>query len=73
MLLRLTSKHEEIVSLVGFSAYARAWEGVATAERLLARAWSVATDGHLEEARGELPAAREWLEKACAAGLGNTP
>ena len=63
----LTSRHEELIKLVGFSEYARIWEGVATAERLLARVWSIATDGHLEEALVDLPTARRQLERACEA------
>ncbi len=61
----LTARHEELMKLVGFTAYARIWEGVATAERLLARVWSIATDGHREEAVEDLPAARRNLDRAC--------
>ena len=46
----LTARHEELAALLGFSKYAKIWDGVASAERLLSRAWSMATDGHLEEA-----------------------
>ena len=60
----LTSRNDELASLVGFAGYARVWEGVATAERLLARAWSMATDGYLAEARGEIPLAHEHLERS---------
>lgn len=63
----LTSRHEELMKLLGFAEYARVWEGVATAERLLARVWSIATDGHLEEALEDLPNARRQLERACKA------
>lgn len=63
----LTARHEELMKLLGFSEYARVWEGVATAERLLARVWSIATDGHLEEALEDLPNARRQLERACKA------
>jgi hypothetical protein len=63
----LTARHEELMKLVGFTEYARIWEGVATAERLLARVWSIATDGYLEEALQDLPAARRNLDLACAA------
>ncbi len=63
----LTSRHEELMKLLGFAEYARIWEKVATAERLLNRVWSIATDGHLEEALEELPTARRQLELACEA------
>lgn len=63
----LTLRHEELMKLLGFTHYARVWEGVATAERLLARVWSVATDGHVEEAIEDLPGARAHLERACEA------
>lgn len=63
----LTIRHEELMKLLGFTHYARVWEGVATAERLLARVWSLATDGHVEEAIEDLPAARSHLERACEA------
>lgn len=63
----LTSRNDELIALLGFSNYARVWEGVAIAERLLARTWSFATDGHLEEGLNELPSARQYLEDACAA------
>ena len=54
-------------ALLGFSKYAGIWDGVASAERLLSRAWSMATDGHLQEAIEELPRARAQIERACAA------
>ena len=63
----LTSRHEELMKLLGFAEYARIWEKVATAERLLARVWSIATDGHLEEALEDLPNARRQLDRACEA------
>ena len=63
----LTARHEEFAALLGFSKYAEIWDGVASAERLLSRAWSMATDGHLQEAIEELPRARAQIERACAA------
>jgi hypothetical protein len=63
----LTSRHEELAGELGFSVYATIWDGVASAERLLLRAWSMATDGHLDEAIQELPRARSHFERACAA------
>ena len=63
----LGSRSEEYTQLLGFSAYAQVWGGVAVAERLLARAWSIATDGHLDEAREEVPLARAQLAGAMQA------
>ncbi len=63
----LTSRHEELTALLGFSKYAAIWDGVASTERLLSRAWSMTTDGHLEEAIEELPRARTHFERACDA------
>ena len=63
----LTSRNEELAALLGFSVYATIWDGVASAERLLLRAWSMATDEHLDEAIQELPRARSHIERACAA------
>jgi len=62
----LTSQNDEIARAWGFSNYARVWDGVANAERLLARVWSIATDGHLEEALESLPLARKSLERAAS-------
>ncbi len=62
----LTSKNEELAGLLGFSDYARVWEGVAIAERLLARTWSMATDGYLEQGLLELPRARQQLEHSAS-------
>jgi hypothetical protein len=60
----LTTRNDELVQLIGFSDYARVWEGVATAERLLNRCWSMITDGHPEEGLEELPLARRSIEQA---------
>lgn len=65
----LTSRHEEFQELVGFKSYVKVWEGLATAERLLARAWSMATDSHLVEAREEIPRARAHLDQAASAEI----
>ncbi|MFQ5749919.1 MAG: hypothetical protein ACE5H3_10750 [Planctomycetota bacterium] len=61
----LTSRSEELVGLVGFRCYARVWEGVAVAERLLSRAWSISTDGWHDDAVLELPILRQEFEAAC--------
>jgi hypothetical protein len=63
----LTSRHEDLIALIGFQGYAKVWEGVATAERLLARAWSMATDGWADEGWRELPRAHAELDRAAAA------
>ena len=60
----LTRRSDDLIALVGFSTYARVWEGVATAERLLARCWSMCSDGHATEGIAELPLARASLEHA---------
>jgi len=60
----LGSRNEDYARLLGPSDFAEIWEGFAVSERLLARAWSMATDGHLEEAREELSRAREPIGSA---------
>jgi hypothetical protein len=60
----LTSRNEELIALVGFNSYAKAWDGVATAERLLARCWSMITDGFADEGLEELPLARAAIDRA---------
>jgi hypothetical protein len=54
----LGSRSEEYARALGASTFAATWEAFAISERLLSRAWSMATDGHLEEAREELSRAR---------------
>lgn len=61
----LTARNEDYARLLGFTDYARVWEGVATAERQIARTWSMATDGYPEQGIEELPLARKNLEHAC--------
>ena len=63
----LTSRNEELAKLIGFNTYAKVWEGIASAERQLARVWSLATDGFLEEGLESLPLARKNLERAAQA------
>lgn len=68
------SRSEDYARLLGPTDYAETWEGFATCERLLSRAWSIATDDHLEEARAELPRAREAIRTAAErAASGRTP
>lgn len=63
----LVEKREDLIQLAGFNDFARIWDGVAAAERLLARVWSMATDGYLREAVQELPRALSNLDRALAA------
>lgn len=63
-LFELTSRHEELQALLGFDAYARVWDGVATGERLLYRVWTMLTDGWNEQALDELSLARAQLERS---------
>jgi len=70
----LGSRNEDYARLLGPTDYAETWEGFATCERLLSRAWSIATDDHLEEARAELPRARAAIHAAAErAARGSTP
>ena len=66
-LFELTSRHEELQALLGFDAYARVWDGLATGERLLYRTWTMLTDGWNEQALGELSLARAQLERSAQA------
>lgn len=63
----LVDKREALLDRLGFADYAKVWEGVATAERQLARVWSIATDGHLAQALEDLPAARVNIDRALQA------
>lgn len=60
------TKNEEYQRLLGLKTYVRVWDGFATGERLLARAWSMAADGYVADARLELPKACAHLERAAA-------
>lgn len=62
------SRNEAYIRALGNADYVSVWDGFAIAERRLARSWSLATDGHLEEARAELPAAARHLRRASATG-----
>lgn len=63
----LGSRSDDYIQLLGFGKFTRVWGGVAVAERLLARAWSMATDGFLDEAQEEIPLARAQLASAVQA------
>lgn len=69
----LASRNEEIANTLGFTDYAKIWDGVAIAERLLARVWSISTDGHHEEALVSLPEARQHIERAATAAAQLAP
>lgn len=60
----LGGRNEDYARILGPATFARIWEGFAISERLLARAWSIATDDHFDEARAELPRARAGIEAA---------
>ncbi len=63
----LGAKNEEYQQLLGFSKYSKVWTGIAVCERLLARAWSIATDGHFDEAKAELPLAKAEIQASVQA------
>jgi len=60
----LGSRNEDYIRVLGNATYTRYWDGFAVSERLLARCWSMAADGALEEARAELPGVRSHLQRA---------
>lgn len=62
----LGGRNDDYARALGPRDFARIWEGFAISERLLARCWSMATDGHLAEGRAELPHAREQIARAAA-------
>ena len=62
----LGNRNEDFLRALGTQSYVRVWDGFATGERLLARAWSMAADGYAEEARLEIPKACAHLERASA-------
>lgn len=63
----LGSRSDDYIQLLGFGKFTQVWGGVAVAERLLARAWSMATDGFLAQAQEEIPLARAQLASAVQA------
>ena len=60
------SRNEDYMRVLGNSVYTRYWDGFAVSERLLARSWSMAADGALEEAMAELPGVLSNIERATA-------
>lgn len=63
----LGNRNEEFMRSLGLAEYTRVWDGFATGERLLARAWSMAADGFAEASRAEIPKACAHFERAAAA------
>jgi hypothetical protein len=63
----LGSRSDEFQQQLGFGSFSKVWSGIAVCERLLARAWSMATDGHLDQAREEIPMARAEIEASLQA------
>lgn len=64
------SVNEDYIRLLGLREYTLIWDGFATGERLLNRAWSMSTDGFPADARLELPRARAHFERSAAAAHG---
>jgi len=60
------SRNEDYMRVLGNTVYTQYWDGFAVSERLLARAWSMAADGALHEARAELPGVLRNIERAVA-------
>jgi hypothetical protein len=61
---RLGQAQETVAAMVGFATYAEVMAPLATAERLLNRAWSAAADGHRPEAVASLAAALPYAQEA---------
>ncbi len=60
----IAAGQDDVVRRRGFEAWARLMGPTATAERLLYRAWSAASDGHREEAGRSLREAVGYAEEA---------
>lgn len=60
----ISDAQEDFVRQHGFASYATMMAPLATAERLLYRAWSAASDGHRTETRNALHDAIPYLEEA---------
>ncbi len=68
----LGNHSEEYFRALGAGVFSRIWDGFAAAERLTARARSMAADGFLDDARAELPRAAAQLERAVQAARSET-
>lgn len=60
----ISDAQEDFVRRHGFASYATMMAPLATAERLLYRAWSAASDGHRTETRNAIHDAIPYLEEA---------
>ncbi|MBI2373412.1 MAG: hypothetical protein HYV07_05380 [Deltaproteobacteria bacterium] len=65
---RLGEAQEAVSARLGFPAYAEVMGPLATAERLLYRAWSAAADGHRPEVLASLKEAQPYADQAADAG-----
>lgn len=63
---RIGAAQEALAARVGFATYAEVMAPLATAERLLYRAWSAAADGHRVEVERSLQAALPHAREAAA-------
>jgi hypothetical protein len=63
----LGARNEAYMRVLGNAIYVRHWEGFAVGERLLARAWSMAADGAVEQSRAELPKSLREFQRAAEA------
>lgn len=61
---RLGQAQEAVAARIGFPAYAEMMGPLATAERLLNRAWSAAADGHRPETVASIAAAIPYAKEA---------
>lgn len=60
----VTESKNRLISAKGFSFYARFMSEFAVAERFLARAWSAAVDGYLEESNTYLDKAQDFFKQS---------
>ena len=67
---RLGQAQEAVAARIGFAAYAEVMAPLATAERLMYRAWSAATDGHRPETINSLSAAVPYAKEAASLAKG---
>jgi hypothetical protein len=61
---RIAEAQEALAARIGFTGYAEVMAPLATAERLLNRAWSAATDGHRPECVRALTEAVPYAQEA---------
>ena len=58
------TRNEDYLRALGTQVYVSVWDGFSTAERLIARAWSMSVDGFPHEGVLEIPKARAHLDRA---------